>query len=41
VAIYEGNGRFIHSCGPYGVCESDFETQPHMKNNIIAIGSLK
>ena len=41
VAIYEGEGKFIHSCGPYGVCEGNFEDSPHMKNNIIAIGTVK
>ena len=41
VAIYLGENKFIHSCGSHGVVYGDFESSPHMKNNIIAIGTVK
>jgi cell wall-associated NlpC family hydrolase len=41
VAVYLGDEKFIHSCGSHGVCYGDFETSPHMKNNIVAIGTVK
>lgn len=41
VAVYLGDEKFIHSCASYGVCYGDFETSSSMKNNIVAIGTVK
>lgn len=41
VAIYLGEGKFIHSCAGEGVCAGSFADRPDMKNNIIAVGTVK